>query len=330
MSILVDHRAGSEELVCHAPFNICPRCQSPITINRKPRDPKRPHVNPRIDSIHCSVNRSHRLLGTLTQLARINPSPSGSPTSPDVYFTGNGPDGKLSIAIEIASFTDLMSKIQTGRLAAVQIPDLLRYDRPWIAWYGSVRDHEGCLQYQRYNRERHSHEWVDYSPSDYHRDRDKSSPKPRKQQFTLSYLENFLDSPHLTETHIRVKHYRTLADIAYWIGSCYYPLWQKPYTAHRSLDRFDDSRRIPNGHLLPTIDEFTRQLMIYAASNPSIEFTRALSVARHFDSALDMFNADVDEWANIKIKSKTGRETRIGTGRAQSIVNAIRQRRSRR
>lgn len=313
MSILVDHRAGSEELICHAPFNVCPKCQSTITINRKSRDPKRPHITPRIESIHCSINRSHRLLGTLTQLSRLNPD---SATSPDVYFTGNGPDGKLSIAIEISSFTDLMSKISTGRLAATQIPDLLRYDRPWIVWYGSVRDHLGTLQYQRYNHSRHAYEWIDYAPG------------KSRQKFSLAYLENFLDSPHLTSTHIRVKHYRTLAEIAHWIGACYYPLWQKPYTAHRSLDRFDDSRRIPNGHLLPTIDDHTRQMMVYAAANPSIEFTRALSVARHFDSALDMFNADVAEWSNIKIKSKTGRETRIGTGRAQSIVNAIRQRRS--
>ncbi len=315
MSLLIDHRAGSEELVCYPPFNICPRCQSPITINRKPRDPKRPHLNPRIESIHCSVNRSHRLLGTLAQLAKLNKG-SDSTTSPDVYFTGNGPDGKLSIAIEISSFTDLMSKISTGRLAATQIPDLLRYDRPWIVWYGSVRDHEGRLQYQRYNRKSHKHEWIDYQPGD------------SKQCFNLAYLENFLDSPHFTSTHIRVKHYRTLAEIAHWIGSCYYPLWQKPYTSHRSLDRFDDSRRIPNGHLLPTIDDFTRRLMIYASANPAIEFTRALSIARHFDSAHDMFNADVNEWAEIKIKSKTGRETRIGTPRAQAIVNAIRQRRS--
>lgn len=321
MSVLIDHRAGSEELVCHSPFNICPRCESPITINRKPRDPKRPHLSPRIESVYCSTNRSHRLLGTLTQLAKINPSPTGSSsptsTSPDVYFTGNGPDGKLSIAIEISSFTDLMNKIATGRLAATQIPDLLRYDRPWIVWYGSVRDHEGRLQHQYYNRERHAYEWADYAPGS------------SKQKFSLAYLENFLDSPHLTSTHIRVKHYRTLAEIAHWIGSCYYPLWQKPYTAHRSLDRFDDSRRIPNGHLLPAIDDFTRQLMIYASANPAIEFTRALSIARYFDSALDMFNAGVDIWSDIKIKSKTGRETRIGTPRAQAIVNAIRQRRSR-
>lgn len=314
MSVLIDHRAGSEELICHPPFNVCPKCTSPITVNRKSRDLKRPHLTPRIDSIYCPANRSHRLLGTLTKLARINPSPNGSPTSPDVYFTGNGPDGKLSIAIEIASFPDLMSKIATGRLAATQIPDLLRYDRPWIVWYGAVRDHNGLLQYQRYNSERHTYEWIDYSPGD------------SKQRYTLSYLENFLDSPRLTETHIRVKHYRTLADIAYWIGACYYPLWQKPDTAHRSLDRFDDSRRIPN--LLPATDDFTKQLMIYASANPAIEFTRALSIARHFDSALDMFNADVREWAEIKIKSKTGRETRIGTPRAQAIVNAIRQRRS--
>lgn len=313
MSILIDHRAGSEELVCYPPFNVCPRCQSPITIIRKPRDPKRPHLTPRIESIYCPINRSHRLFGRLSKLARLKPN---NATSPDVYFTGNGPEGKLSIAIEISSLTDLMSKIATGRLAATQIPDLLTYDRPWIVWYGSVRDHEGRLQYQRYNRLAHRHEWIDYSPG------------KSKQTFNLAYLENFLDSPHLTETHIRVKHYRTLAEIAYWIGNCYYPLWQKPWTAHRSLDRFDDSRRIPSNHLLPTIDEWTHQMMIYAASNPSIEFTRALSVANHFDSGLDMFNADVDEWANIKVKSKTGRETRIGTSRAQAIVNAIRRRRS--
>lgn len=313
MSLLIDHRAGSEELMCYPPFSTCPKCSSPITIIRKPVDPKRPHLTPRIEKAYCARSRSHRLFGTLTQLSKLN---SDRATSPDVYFTGNGPDGKLSIAIEICSFTDLMSKIQTGKLAATQIPDLLNYDRPWIAWYGSVRDHDGRLQYQRYNRSRHAHEWVDYSPG------------KSKQKFSLAYLENFLDSPALTSTHIRVKHYRTLAEIAYWIGNCYYPLWQKPWTAHKSLDRFDDSRRIPGNHLLPTIDEFTHQMMIYAASNPSIEFTRALSVARYFDSAQDMFNADAEEWAEIKVKSKTGRETRIGTSRAQAIVEAIRRRRS--
>lgn len=314
MSILIDHRSGSEELICYPPFNLCPKCNSPITITRvklnsKPKSTPKPNLKPRIESAHCSLNPSHHLLGNLSVLSRINKDRA---TSPDVYFTGNGPDNStVSIAIEIKSANDLLSSIVSGRLAATQIPDLASYDHPWIAWYGNVREHNGIIQLQSYNARTQQFYWYDFQPA-----------KP------FSYLENFLDSPSLTSTRIRVKHYRSLADIAFWIGKCHYPLWQKPYTSHRSLSRFDDTLRLPSSHLLPTIDPHTYQLMKYAAANDTIDFIRALSVAQHFESGQDMFNAGVEEWAEIKVRSKTGRESRIGVPRAQAIVNAIRQRRS--
>lgn len=304
MTILIDHRSGSEELVCYPPFNRCPKCDSITTITRREIKKQR-----RIISAVCSTTPSHRLLGTLTQLSRLNRT---SQTSPDVIFTGCGPDNsKVSIAIEIKSVTDLLSSISNGRLPATQIPDLLTHDHPWIVWYGSVREHNGKLQTRSINKRTGLPEWYDYTEG--------------KRTFTLAYLENFLDSPLLTATHLRVKHYPSLAAIAHWIGACYYPLWQKPYSDHKSLSRFDNTTRLPPSHLLPTIDEHTYQLMLYAAANPSIEFARAFAIANHFDSAIQMFNAGVDEWAEIGIKSKSGRVTRIGPVRAQAIVSAIRR-----
>lgn len=315
MSILIDHRAGSEELVSYPPFNTCPICSQPISITRCEIKKQR-----RIESAVCSLNPSHRLLGTLTSLARFN---RDSKTSPDVYFTGNGPndsdrpnarDSKLTFAIEIKSISNLLGDIISGKLAATQIPHLLTYDKPWIVWYGSVRQSRGLLQVQRWDHKSHSYRWFDFLAG--------------RRTFPYSYLENFLDSPAITDTHLRVKQYRSMADIAYWIGACYYPLWQKPYSSHKSLNRFDDSARIPSSHLLPHIDDHTYQLMLYAAANPSINFARATNIALHFDSAQDMFNADASEWAEIKIRSKSGREVRLGPVRAQAIVNAIRRRRS--
>lgn len=355
MAILLDHRAGSEELICHPPFNKCLDCGSILTIERKP--PAKGRSKGSIISATCPVSPSHKSLARLVNLAKLNgregigdpdaETDSPSRVSADVHFTGNGPSSLVTIGIELKSLSDMISSLDSKRLTATQIPFLLdNYTVPYLIIYGAYRccPDTGLMQTQRYDPSTHKRTW-----------------KPLllgKRTFKWSFLENFLSSPSITSTRLRFRQFFSIQDAAFWIGSSLYPTWQKPYDEHRSLFGFDDSQRLPAHYTLaPDVDPITYQIMLTAASLPSLGYDRSVAVAAHFRSVEEMFwnwravvsvlgqhGIDPDiirkaikageisesEWAEIVVKTKQGRgrDVRIGPVRAKAIVNAIRKRRS--
>lgn len=343
--IFIDKRAGSEELICYPPFSVCPICGAGLKIERKsgPESARKrlsvSHIGSRkgksetgketrkrlkpggILSARCSANPKHRTLAMLVDLTRSavsRPEDDKSKstilqrTSADVEFSGNGPDGKLRIGVEVKSLADLLTSIRDGRLRATQIPALLRYDVPWLAYYGEYRTDQksGHLQVPYWHPKYHRWLWRDYKLG--------SKPVP------TTYLESFLCSPSLTMTKLRTIGFNTIEALSYWLGTSLYGTWKKDYHKHRSMFTFDQSGGIPGSHLLPQIHPVAYQMMLTASSLPGIGFERAQAVADQFGSILEMINASEKEWSEVAVVSRgTGRIVRLGPARAKSIIKAI-------
>lgn len=317
MPILIDNRAGSEDLILHPPFSRCPKCHAALTITREsgPRS--------RIISSECSHDASHPTLATLCDLASICGT---GRSSADVHFTGRGPnDTRVTIGVELSSYSDFISKLSTGRFqgqkseGASQLASMIEnYDVVWVLVYGAYRPNteNACLQTMRPLRARGrsnsngsnntksvSHAgygWVDY--------------EFRGRRIPYTYHERFLASPSLTSIpKIRAWRVWNIAEAAYWIGEVLYPLWQRAYESHDSLKVLDNSTPLPS--LRPNEKPETIVIATIAKELPGLRNKLAIRVARHFASVRDMVNADESAWQSID---------GIGPVRAKSIVRFLR------
>lgn len=343
MTILIDARAGSEDIITHPPFSICPHCSSPLTITREPS--KRNHSvastsrhvprkeSGRIISALCPIDPKHRTLARLVPLSRLTHNDDGGTSSVDVKFSGNGPNGAIDVVIEVKKLSDLLTSLDNGRLVATQIPSMIKNgDERWLLYYGAYQENpdNGNLQTPYYDSHSRQYRWKDYVLGRGKGSDGKGSGNGRERKYSYQFIERFLASPSLTRIPIHVKHFHNIEQLSRWIGNTLYPIWQKEWSAHRSMFKFDDSARFPGQHLLPDIDPITYQIMLTAASFPSIGYERAKDIALHFSSISDMLLASEKEWAEIKVKTRggKGRDVRIGPVRAKAIYDAIRTRRN--
>lgn len=208
----------------------------------------------------------------------------------DAMIIGNGPTGPVTVGVEVKSISDLLSSIQTGRLAAHQLPGLLRtYDLTWLLGYGHYRvgpegellvsSRKGMRTFKLGNR-----------------------PVP------YGYLESFLFD--VASTGCRVKHCQSEAEAAAWL-KCLHRWFSKRWSDHRGLHVFDASKDIS---LLPGASTEQNQIARVAKELPGIGFGRASTVALHFNSIAEMMSASVTEWSKIP---------GIGKVIAQAVVTAI-------
>jgi hypothetical protein len=249
-------------------------------------------------------------------------------SSGDVCFAGNGPDDStLSIGIEIKSLNDLLQSSFTGRLQGVdgQLQRMLYvdcYNEVWLLYYGLYRCSDtGYLEYPRYRNG--SLSWLPFTfgASD-------SRPVP------FSYLTHLLMS--LGHAGVKFDHVGSKIsprdckpEVAAWVLSLY-TWWQKPYTSHGLLRSFNNASSTLTKPLAVDIDPDLLFMAKLVAPFPGVQFERAVAIAESFPSAQAMFNAGVDEWAEVRIptKGKTGRVVRLGKTMAQAIVERIRRRRN--
>jgi hypothetical protein len=332
MTVYIDARAGSEELILHPPFCYCLDCGKKhiITLSKKGS----------ITSSVCpSSPSSHSSLASLVNLSRMvgRSDTNNSSSSADVYFSGNGPTGDISIGIELKKISDWIESLKTGRLVGTQISAMLEtFDVVWILVYGPCRPNTdinsptyGSLQVPHGYR---LNQWRDYRVG------------KRKSPVPYSYGERFFASPSLTMESLRdekgreairpskIRAYR-VADIqeaAWWIGECLYPVWQKKWTDHSSFRVFDDTtsdfkQRIAVRPGEVTLTEEEKGIATIAAKLPGVGFERAIAVAKHFNSVEEMVLADVDEWAEIKVQRPGKRMVRIGPVRAKEIVRFLKR-----
>jgi len=232
--------------------------------------------------------------------------------SGDVSFLGNGPKGKISIAVEIKRFDDLLSSLSTKRLQ-FQLKKMIQdypsiYSR-WLLIYGKKRRNPkpGTTQglYQLFNEEKHY--WQDtYGEF--------SNPKN---------LNRFLCSPSFT-SFFHLHWEDTREEAIHWIYDLY-KVWQKKWTSHRSMkdDRMDvesdfdylyadsdpdfSDSSSSLGITLSLPNPRLEQNIRFARSIPGIKHDRAKAIANHFWDMEEMTNASIDELSDIGVKTSDGK-----------------------
>lgn len=261
---------------------------------------------------------------------------SDTKSSADVCFSGNGPDGKLSIGIEFKSLSDLLSSLYNGRIQTTQVGALVsEYQVCYLLTYGEYRcSPEGHLEipdpvsYTKYDKltdRIKAFYWyvrgIPYQGPFESREQAIADHRTNSRQWmpytfiggkpmVFGYLESAILS--LSRAGIQHKHFTRIEDCAQWIGVCYRS-WSKPWDEHKLFRTFDKSTEIRQ-RAVPGIDADTKLKMSIAKELPGIGYERALEAARHFDTARDMLNAEVGDW--LKVPG-------IGKTLAKAIVAAV-------
>jgi ERCC4-type nuclease len=200
----------------------------------------------------------------------------------DAAFTGVKGKDVVSVGVERKALSDLLSSMQTGRLAGVQLNGLLAcYDVVYLVVEGIYKvDHSGRILIPR------GGSWLPFHLG--------------RRQFTSRELDGFVNSLCI-EAGFLVRETHTLHGTAMLIYNLY-RWWQKE--SHHSLlamhkHRFPDDAA---GGVILQPPSLARRI---AAELPGIGWKRSLDVAAHFGSVERMMSASVDEWIKIPGIGKT-------------------------
>jgi len=286
----------------------------------------------------------HPPLDTLGIPAKL-PSPPFSDSRADIFFEGNGPDGRLlKIGVETKKITEFVTSLLSGRLQATQIPALLYlYDIRWILILtGTSRRNpvSGVLQTRR--KIKSSWEWLDWTATG--------------RTIQYSYIDRFLMSPSFQSLGIGYDRVWGEKEAAAWIGDLY-EVWQKPYHRHSSMKVLDRSgnqnglsaqairsvslrERLQSSSPDPRLqDPSFAQRVRSASSLPGMSYTRSVALAEAFPSVQALIspackcreNGLIDEveeeakWSEVKTTdSETGKQRRLGKSLAKEIGRAVR------
>lgn len=222
--------------------------------------------------------------------------------SADVVILGNGPDGNITIAVEVKSTTDLLDSCKSGRLQATQIAKMFdTYDMCWLLYYGDYRKgSNGELEILR------GQKWHSY-------------PEQSKRPLPYAYLRSRLleiscsgmhyehvDCPrHKVEISGRWLWKYNLSPICEWIVSTSQWL-SRPWDSHKGFRTLDETRGKldvnPLKRLAPddgTYLKFKARAEV-AAKFPGVRFERAVKIAQHFGSVREMVNAERCEYEEIE------------------------------
>lgn len=202
--------------------------------------------------------------------------------SGDVIFHGNGPDGDLTIGIEVKKVGDLLNSETTGRLAATQLPAMLKasYWPCWILVVGSYRmGMRGELQV------RHRGGWVPFKIGN------RTAP--------YSYVEAFLIEVEVFGFKVKVVDSNESA--AKWIEMAY-RWWQKDWADHKAMLKFDKSHAQRRALMPHESDpDFARKLKVasFIKELPALGWDRAMRAAEHFPTVIDAVNATEQDWSSV-------------------------------
>lgn len=205
---------------------------------------------------------------------------------------GNGPNGPVTVGVEVKAVTDALACMTDGRFAGHQLPGLVRtYERVWLVLEGvvEVQLSSGILMVRR------------------RKSREAGAVGQRR--FMYRDLSNWLTTMemcggvHIRSAATRVETARFLADLFSW--------WSKDWHDHKSHLAFDKSG--PDTALLRP-PGLTRRV---AAELPGIGWGKSAAVAARFGTVEELALATEDEWREID---------GIGDVLAERIYGAIRSR----
>lgn len=202
----------------------------------------------------------------------------------DVAFTGNGPEGVVSIGWERKVITDLIGSIQSGRLVGHQLPGMMeKYDVCYLIVEGVFRaDYKsGELLIAR------GKNWYSFNTG--------------KRRWTMEGVCSFLTTLE-TFAGIKVRITPSAKATATMIEMTHH-WWQKEWSEHHghlSMHKgasFKDHKKTLS--FLPEALEKPSVLRRIAAELPGVGVGRSKDIANHFGTLKAMFEASVKDWQTI-------------------------------
>lgn len=193
----------------------------------------------------------------------------------DVAFQGNGPDGALSVGIELKTIQDFIGSMRSGRLLGHQVPGMKEmYDRQYVFIEGIFRfgRKSGLLEVPT------GQAW--------------RSPNLGPQPIFWTSIQAF--AVGLEEAGLRLHWTRTPFETAKEI-EVLYRWWNKDYEEHTTLLPALKQQGVP---MIGT--QRPNQKWKTAAGLPGIGWGRGRKVAEHFRSIQAMTNAPEAEWERIE------------------------------
>jgi ERCC4-type nuclease len=234
-------------------------------------------------------------------------------TSGDVCFIGNGPDGPVTVGVELKNVEDLVSSTDNGRLQGTQFRRMLtEYQVIWLLYYGRFRQAPLSNQLQLWKAGEWRNHYLGKRPVYF----------PRLTSLLISAQEIGVNTWHCEDKRQAVDW---LAELVKWRI--------KPWEKHTSLQALDQSRTVNNkdkrekqanrASLMPVIDERTQLRAKVALQLPALGYHRALEVAERY-SVKQMVNLTPDQWAELEtVDRATGKRKKFGKGVGAAVVAAV-------
>ena len=224
------------------------------------------------------------LLPYLKDIAEFSPLESG-----DIAIIGNGPDGSITVGVELKSVMDAVSSLETGRIGAQLRRMLSVYNHTILLIHGiHYRGMDGSLI------------------------RHRSGDQPVKVRLgkriiTWSFLESFLVTAQL-KAGVHVTKVDDLNEASAYIRILYKWL-ERSWESHSGMVTIQSDAPVH----LDLADN-----LVYKMANqlPGVGPGRAADAARRFKSVTEMVEADEKDWAEIP---------KIGPKTAAGIVRAVRE-----
>lgn len=246
---------------------------------------------------------------SIAQLTRLD--------SADAMFVGNGPTGNLLVGVEVKRIDELIAAQQSGRLTTQVERMLDTYGRNYLMYYGILStDNNDCLMYCDFSSDLPYHR-ANAVYASFGAPIDDAINAGRRVPY--AYLFNLLSD--LDESGIRCVHCTAYADVSTYIGRLH-RVWSKPWVSRTYLRTIDNSQPKP---LIPRyatdkVEHERIRLFVAVVSHlPGMGYTRALAVAKHFQSMRTLFNATRLDLMSVDGIGKTGAK------RLHAAMNATRR-----
>lgn len=201
----------------------------------------------------------------------------------DLAFLGQLCGETVNVGVERKALSDLLSSMQTGRLAGVQLRGLLScYDIVYLVVEGVYRPgQDGRLQVPRGNKT-----W--------------KGVRLGRRQYMMRDLDCFLNTLALT-TGVQIRQTSTKRHTALLTYNLYNWFQKEEHTSHLAMHK---NRFIDDGSdgILFAKPSLLRRV---AAELTGVGWKRSLDVSKHFHSIEEMVMAEEKEWLEIPGIGKT-------------------------
>ena len=202
--------------------------------------------------------------------------------SGDYAFFGNGPDGEITVGVEVKKLHDMLGSERSGRIACQIASMVEEYQICCLIIEGIFRPGETGL-IETFTRGG----WGTLNLSTVKQREERT----RKNDFRYyGELDNYETSLEMRR-NVMVKETSSRGHTAWRIANLYH-YFQKPWDAHSAVEQV----KIQSG----LITKRASHLRMMAAQLPGIGWGRAGKVEKYFGSITGMVNSSLEQWLEIE------------------------------